>query len=67
MQDWFFRQARRSKAIDWMGLDSRLDSTLAQSWASIRNWWNAGTSYCARFKISGWRRLANEAQQGHTA
>ena len=61
MQDWFFRQARRSKSINWMGLDSRLDSALAETWASVRNWWNAGTSFFARFKLTGWRRLANEA------
>ncbi len=61
MQDWFFRQARRSKSINWMGLNSRLNSALAETWASVRNWWNAGTSFFARFKLTGWRRLANEA------
>jgi penicillin-binding protein 1A len=61
VQDWFFRQGRRAKLINWLGLDSRLDSTLAESWAAIRDYWNAGTSFFARFKLTGWRRLANEA------
>ncbi len=61
MQDWFHRQARRTKAIDWLGLDSRLDSAIAEGWAAVRDWWNAGTSYFARFRLKGWRRLANEA------
>ena len=61
MQDWFFRQARRRKAINWLGLDSRLDSALAETWAAVRDYWNAGTSFFARFKLTGWRRLLNEA------
>ena len=61
MQDWFFRQGRRAKLINWMGLDSKIDSTLAETWAAIRNSWNAGTSFFARFKLSGWKRLPNEA------
>ena len=44
-----------------MGLDSRIDSALAESWAAIRDYWNAGSSFFARFKLTGWRRLANEA------
>lgn len=61
MQDWFFRQGRREKLINWLGLDSKLDSTLAETWAAIRDYWNAGSSFFARFKLTGWRRLANEA------
>jgi penicillin-binding protein 1A len=61
VQDWFFRQGRRQKVINWLGLDSKLDSTLAETWAAIRDYWNAGSSFFARFKLTGWRRLANEA------
>ncbi len=60
MQDWFFRQGRRERLINWLGLDSRIDSTLAETWAAVRDYWNAGTSFFARFRISGWKRLANE-------
>ena len=61
MQDWFFRQGRRQKAIDWLSLDSRIDSAVAETWAAIRDYWNAGNSFFARFKLTGWRRLLNEA------
>ena len=61
MQDWFFKHTRRRPYIDWLGLDSRIDSTLAESWALLQDYWNAGTSFFARFRLKGWRRLANEA------
>jgi penicillin-binding protein 1A len=60
VQDWFFKQGRRERLINWLGLDSRIDSTLAETWAAMRDYWNAGTSYFARFKITGWKRLLNE-------
>ncbi|MES0403020.1 MAG: transglycosylase domain-containing protein, partial [Hyphomicrobium sp.] len=60
MQDWFFKPGNRRPYIDWLGLDSRIDSTLAESWASVQDYWNAGTSFFARFRLKGWRRLANE-------
>jgi len=61
VQDWFFKQGRREKLINWLGLDSLIDSTLAETWAAIRDYWNAGSSFFARFKLTGWKRLANEA------
>jgi penicillin-binding protein 1A len=60
VQDWFFKQGRRERLINWLGLDSKIDSTLAETWAAMRDYWNAGTSYFARFKLTGWKRLANE-------
>jgi len=60
VQDWFFKHGRRRPFVDWLGLDSRIDSTLAQSWALIRDYWNAGTSFFAQFRLTGWRRIANE-------
>ena len=61
MQDWLFRRGRRERVVDWLGLDSRIDSTLAETWAWFRDFWNAGTSFFARFRLSGWKRLLNEA------
>ena len=61
MQDWLFKRGRRERVIDWLGLDSRIDSTLAEAWAWFRDFWNAGTSFFARFRLSGWKRLLNEA------
>ena len=53
-----FQAGRRERVVDWLGLDSKIDSTLAETWARFRDVWNAGTSFFARFKLTGWRRLA---------
>jgi len=60
VQDWFSKQGGRDRLIDWLDLDSRIDSGLAETWAWFKNWWSAGTSYFARFRLTGWKRLANE-------
>ena len=61
VQDWLFKRGRRERVVDWLGLDSRIDSTLAETWARLRDVWNAGTSFFARFRLTGWKRLLNEA------
>ncbi|MFN3867628.1 MAG: transglycosylase domain-containing protein [Hyphomicrobiaceae bacterium] len=60
MSDWFFKEGGRDRIIDWLSLDSRIDSALAETRAWLSDRWNAGSSYFARFKITGWKRLANE-------
>ena len=60
MSDWFFKEGGRDRLIDWLDLDSRIDSAFAETRAWISDKWNSGSSYFARFKISGWKRLANE-------
>lgn len=60
MSDWFFKQGDRDKVIDWLGIDAKIDSTIADSWARCKDYWNAGSSYFARFRLFGWRRLLNE-------
>ena len=32
MHDWFFRHGGRKRLIDWLGVDSWIDSTLAETW-----------------------------------
>jgi penicillin-binding protein 1A len=60
LSDWFFKRGRRD-GIDWMALDSKLDSTVSEVWSRIKDLWDAGSSFFARFKLTGWRRLTNEA------
>lgn len=60
MSDWFFKQGGRDRIIDWMGIDSKIDSTLAEVWSILANTWNACTSFFARFRLTGWKRAANE-------
>ncbi|MGH1418203.1 MAG: transglycosylase domain-containing protein [Hyphomicrobiaceae bacterium] len=61
MSDWFFKQGGRDKLINWIGIDSKIDSTLADAWARIKDGWNICSSFFARFRLSGWKRLLNEA------
>jgi penicillin-binding protein 1A len=61
MHDWFFRQGGRKRLIDWLGVDSWIDSSLAETWQSMQERWNAFSSFFARFRLTGWKRLANEA------
>ncbi|MEW5963384.1 MAG: PBP1A family penicillin-binding protein [Pseudomonadota bacterium] len=61
MSDWFFKQGGRDRLVNWLGIDSRIDSSLAEVWARIRDRWNAASSFFARFRLTGWRRLLNEA------
>lgn len=61
MSDWFFKQGGRDRLVNWLGIDSRIDSAIAETWAFVRDRWNALSSFFARFRLSGWRRLLNEA------
>lgn len=61
MQDrWFFGRGRRGRLIDWLDLDSRFDSGLAGAIAFAKDNWSSGSSFFARFRLTGWRRLLNE-------
>jgi penicillin-binding protein 1A len=61
MNDWFFRQSGGKRVIDWLGIDSWIDSSLAETWQSMQERWNAFSSFFARFRLTGWKRIANEA------
>ena len=60
MHDWFFKNGGRKRIIDWLGLDARIDSAIATSWEDAKDRYNAFSSFCARFRLSGWRRVGNE-------
>lgn len=67
MSDWFFRQGRKERLIDLLGLDARIDSILSETWSKIRDGWNSASSFFARCRLTGWKRLANEfASEGLT-
>jgi len=61
VSDWFFKQGGRDRLVNWLGIDSRIDSALAETLAFVRDRWNAASSFFAQFRLSGWRRLLNEA------
>ncbi len=60
MSDWFFRQGGRDKLINWLGIDSKIDSTISSGVVRAGETWNAWSSYFARFRLYGWRRAINE-------
>ncbi len=60
MSDWFFKQGGGHRLVNWLRLDSWIDSTLAGAWETIKDYYNAASSFFARFKLTGWKRLANE-------
>jgi penicillin-binding protein 1A len=58
--DWFFRSGGRKRVIDWLGLDARLDSGVATAWAKLKDRYDALSSFCARFRLTGWKKVLNE-------
>ena len=60
MSDWFFRQGGSNRRVDWLGIDAWVDSTAAAVWDRCKDHYNSASSYFARFRLTGWRRLANE-------
>jgi penicillin-binding protein 1A len=67
LSDWFFKQGGRDKFLSRMELDAKIDATISQTGARLRDWWNAGSSFFARFRLMGWKRLVNElASEGVT-
>jgi penicillin-binding protein 1A len=61
LHDWFFRHGTRKRLIDWLGIDAWIDSSLAETWQSLQERGNAVSNFFARFRLSGWKRLLNEA------
>lgn len=61
MNDWFFKQRGRDRLINWLGIDAWIDSTLAETWERIKDSYDAASSFFARFRLRGWKRLLNEA------
>ena len=61
MHDWFFRQGKGKGLVDWLGVDAWIDSSIAQTWESLADRWNGVTTFFARFRLTGWKKLMNEA------
>ena len=60
LNDWFHKQGGRDRLIDWLGIDSKINSVLVETWSRLKDAWNAGSSFFAQFQLTGWRRLLNE-------
>jgi penicillin-binding protein 1A len=60
VSDWFSNRSGRDKLINWLGIDSRIDSTMSAAMVRSQETWNAWSSFFARFRLFGWRRAMNE-------
>lgn len=51
---------RRGKLVDWLKIDSWIDSGLYNAWIGFRDWWSGYSSFFGRFEIKGPLRALNE-------
>ncbi len=58
MRDWIFKPNRRNRNVNWLALDSWIDSTLYGLYARFKDWWANYNNFFARFRVTGFRRLA---------
>jgi len=56
----FLQGNGRGKLIDWLKIDSWIDSGLYGTWIAFRDWWSAYSSFFGRFEIKGFWRACNE-------
>ena len=55
-----FQGSRRTKLIDWLKINSWIDSGLYNSWIGFRDWWSAYSSFFGKFEVKGFVRALNE-------
>jgi penicillin-binding protein 1A len=56
----FFQGGRRRRLIDWLAIDSWIDSGLYNFWIGFKNWWSAYSTFFGRFEVKGFTRILNE-------
>ena len=61
VRDWIFKPNRRNRYIvNWLALDSWIDSTLYGLYARFKDWWANYNNFFDRFRVTGFRRFATE-------
>jgi penicillin-binding protein 1A len=55
-----FQNNQRGKLIDWLKIDSWIDSSLYGAWLGFRDWWSGYSSFMGRFEVKGPLRALNE-------
>ena len=60
MSDWIFKHGGRKRGVDWLAIDSWIDSSLFGSWEGIKDRWADLTAFNQRFHLGGIARLGNE-------
>jgi penicillin-binding protein 1A len=50
----------RRKLIDWLAIDSWIDSGLYNLWIGFKNWWSTYSTFFGRFEVKGFVRTLND-------
>jgi penicillin-binding protein 1A len=56
----FLQGNRKRKLVDWLAIDSSIDSGLYGAWTGFKDWWSAYSSFFGRFEVKGFLRVLNE-------
>ncbi len=56
----FLQGKRKRKLVDWLAIDSSIDSGLYGAWTGFKDWWSAYSSFFGRFEVKGPLRALNE-------
>ena len=56
----FLSGNRRRKLVDWLAIDSWIDSGLYGVWTRLKDWWSGYSSFFGRFEVKGFTRALNE-------
>ncbi|MGA7372812.1 MAG: PBP1A family penicillin-binding protein [Methyloceanibacter sp.] len=56
----FLQGNGRRKLIDWLAIDSTIDSGLYRAWTGFKDWWSAYSSFFGRFEARGVVRIIND-------
>ena len=51
---------RKRKLIDWLAIDSSIDSGLYGAWIRFKDWWSAYSTFFGKFEVKGFLRGLNE-------
>lgn len=58
--DWMFRRGGGNHLVNWLAIDSWIDSNLYDTWLDIKDRWNGASAYFSRFRLSGGKRIISE-------
>jgi penicillin-binding protein 1A len=56
----FLQGGRRRKLIDWLAIDSSIDSGLYRAWIVLKDVWSGYSTFFGRFEVKGFARGLNE-------
>ena len=56
----FLQGNRRRKLIDWLAINSSINSGLYRAWIGFKDWWSAYSTFFGRFEARGLVRILND-------